>query len=40
MAGYKFGRSMPLNWYAAVTLCHFFKVALILPDLTVKIKTG
>ena len=29
MAGYKFGKSMPVNWYvAAVSLCHFFQSAM------------
>ena len=38
---YKFGKSMPMNWYvAAVSLCHFFfKASLLLLDLMVNIKT-
>ena len=31
MAGCKFGKTMPVNWYTvAVSLCHFFNVTFML----------
>ena len=37
MAGCKFGKTMPVNWYAAVvSLCHFFQSVIYVAGLNSK----